>query len=237
MNIKQLIILALVSICMMNSSCEKLKLQKHAVYEASYYDNKLNMSVIDFMISRPDMFSGMLSAIDYVDADPNYKDVKEMYSKTGDTYLLLHNNALINLEDANSFFSRNMVLDQNPSSPTFGLMTRGTAWSQYSREVVANLLKYHVMKGTYSFSTLNSDPKWIDTYAISPTNDSAKVFIYLQATRDGYLLINNYVGTPAGNIRPRTPDLYATNGVIHVMNRFMAQPTRQAILNNKTGLN
>ena len=51
----------------------------------------------------------MLAAIEYVDQDPAFKDVKEMYSTTGNTFLLLHNNTLTNLEDANSYWVLNKV--------------------------------------------------------------------------------------------------------------------------------
>ncbi|PTS99493.1 hypothetical protein DBR11_12215 [Pedobacter sp. HMWF019] len=232
-NIKKLMIPAIVLSCLAFAACEKLPLQKNDKYTPSYYDNKVNMNVMEFMNSRKDMFSGMLSAIDYVDKDPAYKDVKQMYSSTGNTFLLMHNNALVNLEDGNSFFVKNTVLDKDPASPSYNTPIRGSDWSQYDRKIVADLLRYHVLKGTYDFKSLNSVGRWVDSYALSPTNDSAKVYIYMQATREGYLFINNYVGTSMVEIRPRTPDLHATNGVIHVMNRYFVMPTRKDISNNK----
>src|SRR5688572_8351131 len=87
------------------SGCSKL--QDGYDYHPSFYETDIKMSVMDFMKSRTDIFSGMLAAIDYVNADPAYKDVKEMYSTTGNTFLLLHNNALTNLEDANSYWVLN----------------------------------------------------------------------------------------------------------------------------------
>lgn len=231
--IKKLIVPAILISCLAFAACEKLPLQKNDEYVQSFYDNNVNMNVMDFMKSRPDLFSGMLSAIDYVDKDANYKDVKKMYTDPGNTYLLLHNNALTNIEDANSYFSLNKVLDTDPASPTYNLTVKGSDWSQYPVDKIATVLKYHVLKGTYDFKSLNSIGKWVDTYALSATNDSAKVYIYMQATRDGYLLINNYPGTATVDIRPRTPDLHGTNGVIHVMTRYFNQPTRQNILNTK----
>jgi uncharacterized surface protein with fasciclin (FAS1) repeats len=185
---------------------------------------------MEFMESRTDIFSGMLAAIEYVNGDPVYKDVKEMYSTTGNTFLLLHNNALTNLEDANSYWSLNKV---------GGL--KGSDWSQYDRAVVADMLRYHVMKGEHTYATLNSTPKWVETFASSAANDSAKIYVYLENVREANLRLNNYVGIPVlyqgtsinwANIAPRTPDLHATNGVVHVMNRFLFQPTRAAIDNN-----
>jgi hypothetical protein len=218
------------------------KLQDGYDYEKSYYDNKLNKSVMDFMKSRTDMFSGMLAAIDYVDQSPTNKDVKELYTNSsGNTFLLLHNNALTNLEDANSYWVLNKVLAPNPDNPTQMILQRGSDWSQYNVDTIANLLRYHVLKGTQTYATLNSVPKWVESYAMSATNDSAKVYLYLENVREANLRVNNYVGLPAvyrgtsvnwTNIAPRTPDLQATNGTVHVMNRWFFQPTKLAIQTN-----
>jgi uncharacterized surface protein with fasciclin (FAS1) repeats len=166
-----------------------------------------------------------------------------MYSSTGNTFLLLHNNALTNLDDANSYWVLNKVLGPNPNNPSKDTLQNGSDWSQYNRDTIANLLRYHVLKGIQTYSTLSSSPKWVETFATSATNDSAKVFIYLENVREANLRLNNYVGVPTNykttnissswvNIAPRTPDLHATNGVIHVMNRWLFQPTREAIKNN-----
>ncbi|HET9431125.1 MAG TPA: fasciclin domain-containing protein [Chitinophagaceae bacterium] len=221
------------------SGCDKL--QDGYDYESSFYNTELKMSVMEFLQSRPELFSGMLAAINYVDGDPAYADVKQMYSTEGNTFLLLHNNALTNLEDANSYWVLNKVLAPDPNNPSVMILQRGSDWSQYDRDTIANLLRYHVLKGIQTYSTLNATPRWVETFAISPTNDSAKVFLYLENVREANLRVNNYVGLPTNykgtnvswaNIAPRTPDLHATNGVIHVMNRFFIQPTKDAISKN-----
>lgn len=237
---KQSIILGFLGIVLLGG-CNKL--QKGYDYHKSFYQTDIHMSVMDFMKSNPDMFSGMLAAIDYVDQDPAYKDVKEMYSTKGNTFLLLHNTALTNLEDGNSYWVLNPVIGPNPNDPSKDTLMRGSDWSQYSRDTIANLLRYHVLKGEQTYSTLNSTPRWVETFASSATNDSAKVYLYLENVREANLRINNYVGVPTNykssnisanwvNIAPRTPDLHATNGVIHVMNRWLFEPTREAIKNN-----
>ena len=221
------------------SGCNKL--QDGYEYKKSFYENKLNVSVMDFMKSRPELFSGMLSAIEYVDKDPAYKDVKEMYATSGNTFLLLHNNALTNIEDANSYWSLNKVLGPDPTNPSQQILMKGSDWSQYPKDTVANLLRYHVLKGEHTYNTLNSTPKWVQTFAYNSSNDSALVHLYLENVREANLRINNYVGVPTTwkgtaiswiNIAPRTPDLRATNGVVHVMNRWFFQPTKEAIRNN-----
>lgn len=237
---KKFIILASFGFALL-AGCNKL--QKGYDYQKSFYQNDIHMSVMDFMKSRPDMFSGMLAAIEYVDKDPAYKDVKQLYSSSGNTFLLMHNNALINLEDANSYWVINTVKGPDPNSPGDSVVMRGSDWSQYSRDTIANLLRYHVLKGTQTYSTLNSTPRWVETFAYSSSNDSAKVYLYLENVREANLRINNYTGVPTiykstnigaswVNIAPRTPDLHANNGVIHVMNRWLFEPTRAAIKNN-----
>lgn len=237
---KQLLALLVIagSLCM--AGCKKL--QDGYDYNKSVYNTDLKMSVWDFMQSRKDMFSGMIAAIEYVDKDPNYADVKKMYSTSGNTFLLLHNNALTNLEDANSYWSLNMVMGPDPANPTQQILMKGSDWSQYPRDTIANLLRYHVMKGRQTYETLNSTPRWVETLAISQSNDSAKIFVYLENVREANLRLNNYVGLPTkykgnnislANISPRTPDLHATeNNIVHVMNRWLLQPTRDAIKNN-----
>jgi hypothetical protein len=224
---------------LLSTGCDKL--QDGYDYKSSFYDTELNMSVLDFMKSRPELFSGMLAAIDYVDQDPNYKDVKEMYSSTGNTFLLLHNNALTNLEDANSYWVLNKIPGPDPSNPSQTVMLRGSDWAQYNRDTIATFLRYHVMRGTQTYSTLTSAPKWVETFAFRDANDSAKVYLYLENVREANLRINNYVGLPINykgtaislaNLAPRTPDLHATNGIVHVMNRWLIQPTREAIKTN-----
>ena len=238
---KQFIVIISVLVWLVFSGCDKL--QDGYEYKPSFYETKLNMSVMDFMKSRTDIFSGMLAAIEYVDKDPAFKDVKELYSTSGNTFLLLHNNALTNIEDANSYWSLNQVSGPDPTDPTKTIKMKGSDWSQYPKDTIANLLRYHVLKGTHTYSTLNATPKWVETFALSATNDSAKVYLYLENVREANLRINNYVGVPTTykgvsigsswvNIAPRTPDLHATNGIVHVMNRWLFQPTRQAINNN-----
>lgn len=217
------------------------KLQQGYNYKHSYYDTNLHMSVMDFMQSRPDLFSSMLAAINYVDQDPAYKDVKKMYSTDGNTFLLMTNTALSALDNSNSYWVLNPVMLPDSTNPNILVSQRGSDWSQYPRDTVANLLRYHVLKGIQTYSTLSSTPKWVETFAYNTTNDSAKVYIYLENVREANLRLNNYVGLPISYkgvainwtlIAPRTPDLHATNGVVQVMDKFLFEPTLDAINHN-----
>jgi uncharacterized surface protein with fasciclin (FAS1) repeats len=59
--------------------------------------------------------------------------------------------------------------------------------------------------------------------------------------REANLRINDYVGVPLTykgvninwtKIAPRTPDLHATNGIIHVIDTWLFEPTKEAIKSN-----
>jgi uncharacterized surface protein with fasciclin (FAS1) repeats len=224
MNTKKIFVIALAVITVTITACEKLPLQKSREYKTSFFQNDLNKSVIEFMDSRQDLFAGTLDALAYVNEDPAYADVKQAYESQGNTFLLM---ADTDFGPAN-YFSLNLVDDDdNPSTPRVIASTM----RQYPREQIANLLRYHVVKGRRDFANLSSTARWYDTFAMSSTNDSAKVRMFMTNDRDGLLRLNVYTGSTV-NAAPRTPNLFATNGVVHVLNFYLIQPTRQAIINN-----
>lgn len=250
---KYLFAIILVATSLTFVGCDKL--QGKFKYRTSFIETRLNMSALQFMESRRDAFSGMLAAIEYVDQDPAYRDVKQMYTSPGNTYLLLHNDALINPDIATAYWNVNRVMGPNPENPSQMVSTRASDWSQYPRDTVALLLRYHVAKGIHTIETLSSTRRWVETFASSPTNDSALVHFVLESSipapgtqannaNIGNIRVNSYVGHPAtykgvtmgwnviANVTPRTPDLRPTNGVIHVMNRWFILPTRNIISNN-----
>jgi len=211
-------------------SCDKLPLQKNPGYETALYDNQLHMSVWDFMHSRQDLFSGLIRAVNYVSQFPEHQDVVDLYSQSsGNTFLLLTDNALINRDLTTSWFSQHPLLDEDPESLTYGQIVPGQDWSQYDVDDVAELLRYHVLKGTHDYTTINATPKWVDTHALS---DTGKVYIFLSNDRTGSLLLNQYDSSPTLNVVPRTPDLHATNAVVQVMDTWLRQPTREDIQDN-----
>jgi uncharacterized surface protein with fasciclin (FAS1) repeats len=219
-----------------------LDLQENYDYKHSYYSTRLNQSALEFMESRPDLFSGMMDAIRYVeDIEPG---IRQMYTDKDNTYLLLTNDALTNLEQTYSYFRMNTILIPNPedeSETPEMIWGNATLWSQYDKTRILEFLKYHVIKGRWGYEELGASKEWHDTYA---SGDTTKIYLSVTNDRYGYLEVNNYVGVPsiypwytgsATNnrtwtaIRPRTPNLQATNGVVHVMDRWVFPPTRQIL--------
>ncbi|KAA6349722.1 hypothetical protein EZS27_002882 [termite gut metagenome] len=233
----------LMSLLMTGCTLFGLDLQEDYDYQHSYYDTEVNTDVWTFMNSRKDIFSGMLNAIEYVkDVDPS---IVQLYQNPNSTYLLLTNTALTDLSSTSSYWSMNKLF--NPDLPWENQYYSITFWSQVSKQTVIDLLRYHVIKGLHGYQQLNSTPTWFDTYAAA---DTAKVNLYLSNGREGYLYINNYVGVPSivyvssrsvsatgaqtttnttiayTGLYPRTPNLIATNGIIHVVDRWFFPPTR-----------
>jgi hypothetical protein len=210
-----------------------LDLQTDYDYEQSFYDNKLYMNAWEFIESRPDLFSGMIEAVNYVESiEPS---IREMYKQPGNTYILMTNSGLSSTTSTNSYFYMNRLQDGSE-------YLIPSVWEAYPKEQVLRLLKYHVVKGEWGTEELPTAPTWYDTWASDGTAaDTAKMNLYLSNDRYGRMYVNNYAGVPSitipgttttvayVNLYPRTPNLRATNGVIHVFNRWFFPP-RKAVL-------
>lgn len=222
------ILLVLIVLTITITSCKKLALQKDYEYNASIYSSQVNQSLWEFMNTRSDLFSGLISALTYV--DPNATGVKKIYMapSSGTTFLLLTNAALTDITNTSSYWYKNLRY----STDSAKWILRGSDWSQYSKDTITELLKYHVLKGDYSLKNVGGVPLWAPTYAVSATNDSAYVNLQLTPDRNAYFYINAYAGSPTGNTKPRTPDLHLNGGVIvHVMDSYMQEPPKTAVHN------
>ena len=235
-----------------------LDLQTDYDYKHTAFNPKLSMDAWSFMQSRPDLFSSLLEAIDYVkDVDP---ELVELYKRPDNTYFLLTNRALTDIAYIDAWTMLNKV--SNPDAEEWAdRLYFGVTLRQYPKQNVINLLRYHIVKGSWGMKTMKSTPTWYDTYA---SGDTAKINIYLHPDREAYVYVNNYTGHPTmtgveryrvpnpddptlpgtitywltdnnptvvnwNTIRPRTADLEATNGYVHVMDRYSLPPTRQIL--------
>jgi hypothetical protein len=204
-------------------------LQENVEYNHSVRLSELNVDTWTFMNQRADIFSGMLSAIEYVkDVEPN---IEELYRKQGYTYLLLTNKALtITENNSYGYFYMNRIYDAN--TDTWNIPS---SWTAYPKTQILELLKYHIIKASLGYGQLSDTPTWYDTCA---SGDTAKVSLYY--TKDAYMRVylNNYTGVPSfpipgtstlvsyANIMPRTTGLIATNGIVHVTDRWLIPPSK-----------
>ena len=217
----KIVILIVIFPLVILTSCEigGLDLQKPYKFEAGLKEGKLSMNALDFIKSRPDIFSSMLEAI-------NYTGTQDLYTQPNNTYLLLTNNALSLPSNEIAYFVQNKVTNPNyiPGvSPKTDSLITASSWERYSKIVVEQFLRYHIVKGSYSYINLNATPTWFDSYA---SGDTTKVNMYLILNRNPYLYINNWTGTRMSNLKPRSSNILGTNGYIQVMDNYIIPPTK-----------
>ena len=197
------------------TSCNLLgyDLQQDAVYHALPANRKTNMSVMDFMKSRPDLFSSMLIAIDSA-------KLGNLYVSEGNTFLLLTNTALSDMTSSNSYFKKHPVTGvANPN------------WSNYPVSQIKELLYYHVVKGTYTFEQMLSyDIYWGTTYSETDSITNKMGFSISLTSNDLQIQSNKAtISAPltVEQLLPRTPGLICTNsGAVHVMDRYIEKPSK-----------
>jgi uncharacterized surface protein with fasciclin (FAS1) repeats len=209
-----------------------LDLNEDYDYEAKQVDNRVNMTVWEFIQNRPDMFSTLIDGI-------KYAGIEDLYKDAGNTHILLSDNALSNWEsNTNCYWNRNKV--PVPGSTT-GETMRAGAWEQYSKFEVEELLRYHIIKGEYSFHNLRSTLNWVETYGNGEftyvkngetlTGDSAMIDIRVSYDRSSCMQMNNYEWNYRGVLAAttastRTTNIKATNGYIHVADYYLVRPPK-----------
>lgn len=213
------------------SSCELFGLDysKGADFEANLGDNRVDMTVLEFMENREDIFSDMLAAIEYA-------GVEDMYLNDGNTYILLTNSALTGT-GTNSYFNREKV-------EVGGVLMAASSWEQYPKEKVAEMLRYHVVKGEYSYFNLTSAVTWGETYGEGKFDyvrngetlkgDTAVMALNVGQDRNLPLQLNNFSWNYRGELAAssgscRTTNLHLNNGYAHVTDYYLERPTRKNI--------
>lgn len=76
--------ISLALFCISLSSCTlfDLDFQSNEEYEAKKADNKVNMTIWEFIQSRPDIFSSLIEGIQYA-------GIEDLYKEAGNTHILL----------------------------------------------------------------------------------------------------------------------------------------------------
>ena len=121
--------ISLALFCISLSSCTlfDLDFQSNEEYEAKKADNKVNMTIWEFIQSRPDIFSSLIEGIQYA-------GIEDLYKEAGNTHILLTNSALSSGD--NCFWKKNPVM-----LPGATEAAAATAWEQYDKKVVKELLQ------------------------------------------------------------------------------------------------
>lgn len=206
-----------------------LDLQKDTPFDASIRDSKINMTALEFMNSRKDLFSSMIEAVAYA-------GLTDEYTKPDRTFLLLTNRALSDETYfptppavMGSYFGCNKVLNPlyTPTDPTKGPQyLTPDSWSVYPVETVKQFLLYHIVKENVSFRNAKAFSTFYESVAYKAAGDTTMVSIYLVNDRNATMRINGFTGSRKVDLAPRTSGIDCTNGVIHVLDDFIIPPTR-----------
>lgn len=215
---------ASLGLALLVSGCELFGLDYQKPYEFDYEEgipsNKVNMSTWDFIKSRPDLFSLLQEAIEYT-------GLENEFTQLGCTYLLPTNTAF-NSETAadKSYFQVNQLTyfdDELGQDVSYAPITM----TAYPKEQVKEFLLYHIVKGLYTHSNLPAEPTWYKTFADA---DTAQINMYILKDRNPNITFNNFDGHYKSEIKPRTSNLYSSDGsYIHVIESWMDRPTRSQI--------
>ncbi len=211
------------------SSCELagLELQRKYDYDdkAGVYSNELKMTTLEFIHSRPDLFSLLIEGIEHAGIENSFREPNS-------TYMLPTNTAFNATAAANlSYFETHRLPNPgyDPEDPETGDSTLvALSLTQFPKEEVRQLLLYHIAKGEWTWSNLPAEPTWYDTHA---SGDSAKVNLYLMKNdRSPTIAFNNFATHYKVPIVARTTNLRATNSsYVHVLDSWLDLPTRREL--------
>ena len=170
------------------------------------------------------IFTRMMEAIVYSEIDI------EEYKKPGRTYIFLHNDAILRGNNNDAFFRVN-----------FSGNAAATAWTAYPKEFVRNYLKYLIVEGVHNHYTLPAVEK-VTVKTLAPAgaftalpsgitrNTAATLYPFVSNPTSEMVLqiLNNspsntqdYPIRINDHLNVRTSSLLATNGTIHVVDRYV----------------
>lgn len=221
-NIKK--ILALLVLPLVFTSCELFGLNFQDSYkydyEAGMPDNRVNMSTYDFIVSRPDIFSLLKDAIDYAGVEMEFKRSDVTYLLPTDKAFNSETSGDLSYFQTHKLFYFDEVLGVEVSYAP-------NSMTAYPKETVKEFLLYHIVKGKYTFTNLPAEPTWYNTVAAA---DTAKVNLYIFKDRNPNIVFNNFDGHYKPSIKPRTANLYSSDGsYIHVLDSWLDRPTKKQL--------
>lgn len=213
-----------VGIALLVSSCELFGLDYQKPYDFDYDEgipsNKVNMSTWDFIKSRPDLFSLLEEAVEYV-------GLEEEFKQSGCTYLLPTNPAFNSETEADKSYFQLHQLSYFDEELGEEVSYAPNSMIVYPKEQVKEFLLYHIVKGLYTHTNLPAEPTWYNTCASA---DTAMINMYIIKDRNPNITFNNFDGHYKSEIKPRTSNLFSSDGsYIHVIASWMDRPTREQL--------
>lgn len=246
------IISAIISAILSSCTVFGLDYQDSYDYDDSTFNPYLGISVMDYMKSKPELFSSMLEAIEYA-------EMEDEYSNPNRTYLLLTNHALSDINyvpnsavaaEVGSYFVCNKV--DNPNYDPANEIENpakliAKSWTEYPQKQVADFLKYHILIGKQTWKTAPSNTKkWIKTVAYETEAEADTCLVLFNVTNGTLstggtkMSFNGWEGIQPGNLyKPRKvvgplySDLFCTDGTVQVINDYLVAPHKEIIENTK----
>lgn len=203
------------------TSCELFGLDYQDSYDYDYNagmpSNKVNMSAFEFIQSRNDLFSILEEAILYAGVENEFK-------RSGMTYLLLTDQAFNSTTtDDQSYFQTHQITYTDETTGEL-VSYAPNSMTVYPKEQVKEFLLYHIVKGAYTFTNMPIEPTWFETLSTDPAQ---KVNMYILKDRNPNIVFNNFDGHYKSTIKPRTSNLYNSDGsYMHVLDSWLDYPVK-----------
>ena len=169
------------------------------------------------------VFYRMYQAVLYSGIDTNE------YTKTGRTFIFLHNLAVIGYTATVPILpSPNCYWGYYPVTDLVGDTLRpATSWSDYSPAQVKSWLQYLIVQGTYSYDNLTPTEVTVNTLLPPGTdtlNPKSIMILERVKTSDGKIRINDFVNS-SDYVEVRTGGILTTNGPVQVVDeRVLYKP-------------
>ena len=218
------IAIAMLAFPLLFSSCELFGLDYQDSYEYDYDagmpSNKIDMSAFEFIKSRSDLFSLLEEAVLYAGVENDFKQANV-------TYMLPTNTAFNSETSTDKSYFQTHKLSYIDEATGELVSYAPISMTAYPKEQVKEFLLYHIVKGKYTFTNLPAEPTWYNTFA---TADTAKVNLYLIKDRNPNIVFNNFDGHYKSGIKPRTANLYSSDGsFMHVIDSWLDRPTKDQL--------
>jgi hypothetical protein len=230
------IVIASLLILAMATSCKKLSLQKDYDRDPHILDPKLGKAAGLYLTERATgvkapndtIFAWMLRGIQYAEID------LAEYDKTGKTFVLMHNDAIRRVSSGtvqkDCFFGANLV-NGAPAQ----------RWQDYPKDFVRNYLLYLIANSVQDHYTIkypdenqevptmapegafNTLPPGITRHADFPftPNNNPKSLLRFKVINSSPSNTSDYPIVLNDIRNVRTSSLQATNGTVHVIDRFL----------------
>lgn len=178
-------------------------------YDAGIRSNELNCTAWEFLQERRSDYRIFLEGIEYA-------GLESMYNERNATYIVLRNSVFTNT--TTGYFLRHGIINVSGDWYTPNTLM------DYPKDEVRQMLLYHIVKGTWTWSNLPDGPTWYPTYA---DGETAYVNMFMAKRVPPNIEFNNFPGHYVTGKVARTSNLKASNGsYVHVLDdHSLEQPS------------